>query len=226
MIAVAVADERLLGGPRREPRPAGKTRRPAHDPSGRRRSRKTGGRLDAHLLHHRNHPLHRDRRADRAHGTGLPPGGGRKRLHQIHPRKRHYPHHAHRGSRRARPHGGYLSLAPREPRQTVARRSFTGATTWRHDNNRDAMGLTLAAHAQRAQHLRRHGRRRCCTTCTNPCPIFTTTPSATALQRLDRSDTGRRMADDGLEQRLRDDQVRHARRVHARYFRHLVAQST
>ena len=33
-----------------------------------------------------------------------------------------------------------------------------------------------------------------------------------------------RMADDGLEQRFGDDQVRHARRVHARHLRYLVAQ--
>ncbi len=76
MIAVAVAGERLHRGARREPRTPGQAGRPAHHPSGRRRSRKTGGRLHAHLLHHRHHPLHRNRRAHRAHGTGLPPGGG------------------------------------------------------------------------------------------------------------------------------------------------------
>jgi hypothetical protein len=31
-------------------------------------------------------------------------------------------------------------------------------------------------------------------------------------------------ADDGLEQRLRDDQIRHARRLHARHVRYLVAE--
>ena len=34
------------------------------------------------LLHHRHHPLARNRRAHRADGTGLPAGGGRERLHQ------------------------------------------------------------------------------------------------------------------------------------------------
>ena len=47
-------------------------------------------------------------------------------VHQVHPRKRHYADHAHRGSGRARPHGGYLSLAPREPRQGVAAADLLG----------------------------------------------------------------------------------------------------
>ena len=44
-----------------------------------------------------------------------------------------------------------------------------------------------------------------------------------AVQRLARSDPDRRMADDRLEQRVRDDQVGHAGRLHARHLRHLVA---
>ena len=93
-----------------------------------------------------------------------------------------------------------------------------------HDNNRDAMALTLQltrnvlntfmgwkaqVHPRppriRALPLRQHRGRR-------------------PLQRLDRPDPGRRVADDGLEQRLRDDQVRHARRLHPWHLRHLVAQ--
>jgi len=59
-------------------------------------------------------------------------------------------------------------------------------------------------HESVALSLRQHGRRR-------------------SLQRLDRSDPRRRVADDRLEQRLGDDEVRHARRVHPRQLRHLVA---
>src|ERR1022692_2731088 len=57
----------------------------------------------------------------------------------------------------------------------------------------------------RAVSLRQHGGRR-------------------SLQRLDRSDTGWRMANDGLEQRLGNDRVRHAGRVHAWHLRHMVSQ--
>ena len=45
-----------------------------------------------------------------------------------------------------------------------------------------------------------------------------------AVQRLARSDPHRRVADDRLEQRVGDDQVRHAGRVHARHVRHLDAR--
>ena len=93
-----------------------------------------------------------------------------------------------------------------------------------HDNNRDAMALTLnltrnvlntyielegagAARPARVGRLplRQHGRRR-------------------SVQRVARSDPHRRVADDRLEQRLGDDQVRHARRLHARHVRHLDAR--
>ena len=93
-----------------------------------------------------------------------------------------------------------------------------------HDNNRDAMGAHPGLTPQRAEHLRgwkaqvlhdlhesvpvplrQHRRRR-------------------PLQRLDRPHARRRVADDGLEQRLGDDQFRHARRLHPWHVRHLVAQ--
>ena len=43
------------------------------------RGRHAGRGVDADLLHHRHHPLARNRRADRADGAGLPPGGRRER---------------------------------------------------------------------------------------------------------------------------------------------------
>ena len=45
-----------------------------------------------------------------------------------------------------------------------------------------------------------------------------------AVQRVARPDPHRRVADDRLEQRVGDDQVRHAGRVHARHVRHLDAR--
>ena len=106
--------------------------------------------------------------------------------------------------------------------------NYPGLVYWgkyvAHDNNRDAMGVTLkltenvlntwiavapagAARPARvgAVSLRQHRRRR-------------------PVQRVDRSDPRRRVADDRLEQRLGDDQVRHAGRLHARQLRHLVAR--
>ena len=93
-----------------------------------------------------------------------------------------------------------------------------------HDNNRDAMGATLnltrnvhrrlrrpegAAAARPARvgavPLRQHRRRR-------------------PVQRVGRSDPRRRVAAARLEQHVRDDQVRHARRLRPRHVRHLVAR--
>ena len=117
----------------------------------------------------------------------------------------------------------HLPLAPGQPRQAVAAAHLLGPLRGARQQSR-RHGAHPAAHPQRPQHLRglegagaprparvravplrQHRRRR-------------------PLQRLDRPDAGRRVADDGLEQRLRDDQVRHARRLHARHLRHLVAQ--
>ena len=97
----------------------------------------------------------------------------------------------------------------------------------RHDNNRDAMALTLklsqnvldtylgktttwaragAARSARVRvvPLRQHDRRR-------------------AVQRVARSDPHQRVADDRLEQRQRDDAHGHARRLRVRHVRHVVA---
>ena len=41
-----------------------------------------------------------------------------------------------------------------------------------HDNNRDAMGVTLKLTAERAEHVSSTGRRRCCTTCTSRSPYL------------------------------------------------------
>ena len=92
-----------------------------------------------------------------------------------------------------------------------------------HDNNRDAMGLTLEALAERAEHLpwlegagaarparvgvvplRQHRRQR-------------------PLQRLARPDPDQRVAPDRLEQRERDDAHGHAGRLRVGNVRHLVA---
>ncbi len=93
-----------------------------------------------------------------------------------------------------------------------------------HDNNRDAMGVTLKLTENvlntyttvegagaprpariRAVPIRQHRRR-------------------WPLQRLDRSDSRRRMADDRRAQRRGPDEVRNARRFHARRFRYMVAR--
>ena len=93
-----------------------------------------------------------------------------------------------------------------------------------HDNNRDAMGLTLklsqnvldtylglegagAARPARVGRVpvRQHDRRR-------------------PLQRVARSDPHQRVADDRLEQRQRDDAHGHARRLRVRHVRHVVAR--
>ena len=74
------------------------------------------------LLHHRHHPLHRNRLAHRADGTGLSPRGRRERLHQGDPRQRDHADHSRGGSRWARPHGGHLQLAPRASRAKTGRR--------------------------------------------------------------------------------------------------------
>ena len=93
-----------------------------------------------------------------------------------------------------------------------------------HDNNRDAMGMTLKLtqnvlktyvdwkaqvlhdlHESVRVHVRQHHRRR-------------------PVQRLARPAAHERVADDRLEQRAGDDALRHARRVRARRLRHLVAR--
>ena len=123
---------------------------------------------------------------------------------------------------RPRPPGGRLQLAPRASEGELAARRLLGQVRRaRQQPRRD--GRHAGAHAKRDQLRRRaegagaarparvgavpvrqHRRRR-------------------PVQRLGRSDPDRRVADDRLEQHVRDDQVRHARRVRARHVRHLVA---
>ena len=57
MIAVAVANERLLATLDENRARLAKLADPAHHQAGRRRGREAGGRLDADLLHHRHHTL-------------------------------------------------------------------------------------------------------------------------------------------------------------------------
>ena len=89
------------GRPRREQGAPGQAGRPAQHRHGRRRRRPAGRAVHAGLLHHRHHPLHRDRLAHRADGTGLPAGGGRRAVHPAHPLARDHPDHADRRGRRS-----------------------------------------------------------------------------------------------------------------------------
>ena len=107
-------------------------------------------------------------------------------------------------------------------------KTVPGALYWgkyvAHDNNRDAMGVTLKLtehvlntfvdwkaqvlhdlHESGLVPLRQHDWRR-------------------PVQRLARSDPDQRVADDRLEQRERDDAHGHARRLRVRHVRHVVAR--
>ena len=64
-------------------------------------------------------------------------------------------------------------------RQGLASPSYWGHYV-AHDNNRDAMAMTLKPYAERSGYVSRPGTPRCCTTCTNPFLFFTTTLSGTA----------------------------------------------
>ena len=93
-----------------------------------------------------------------------------------------------------------------------------------HDNNRDAIGLSLKLTRNVLNtYTRLEG-------AGAPRPARVSSLSLRqhdwrwSLQRLGRSDSDRRVADDWLEQRFGDDQVWHAGRVCARKFRHLVAR--
>ena len=65
------------------------------------------------LLHHRHHPLARNRRAHRADGAGLPAGRRRFALHQVHPLAHDHAHHAGGRSGWPRPHGRHLQAGTR-----------------------------------------------------------------------------------------------------------------
>ena len=210
---------------RREPAAAREARGPAHDGGDeRRRGREARGRVRADLLHHRHDPLSRDRARPRrswssptaSPSTRAPTSGtirdnvvvmitpivevdGRDRQVDI------YNWHL------AHPNDNWPPLV------------YWGHYV-AHDNNRDAMGLSLALSRNvlktylaekvagpprpprvRSLSLRQHGRRR-------------------AVQRLARPDPDQRVADARLEQRRRDDEVRNAGRLHARQLRHLDAR--
>ena len=114
-------------------------------------------------------------------------------------------------------------MAPGQPRQAMAQRGLLGPLRGarqqpgRHggdarsdaQRDQDLRGLEGPGAARPARvgavSLRQHGRRR-------------------TVQRVDRSDPDERVADDRMEQRRGDDQVRDARRLHARDVRHLVAR--
>ena len=88
-------------------------------------------RVGAGLLHHRRDPLAGDRLADGADGARLPPGGRRESLHQKIRDSIVTLDHADRRSRRPRPPGRHLPLAPRQPGQELAVARSTGASTSR-----------------------------------------------------------------------------------------------
>mgnify|MGYP003694232411 CR=1 FL=1 len=80
-------------------------------------------------------------------------------------------------------------LAPGATRAELAADALYWGKYVAHDNNRDAMGVTLKLTAQRPRTPTSTGTRRCCTTCTNRCRISTTTPIGDGpYNALDRSD--------------------------------------
>ena len=107
---------------------------------------------------------------------------------------------------RERPAARLLGPLPRARQQPRRHGRHAGADQERHQRVRRPEGAAAARPARvGAVPLRQHRRRR-------------------ALQRLGRSDPDRRVAAHRLEQHVGDDQVRDARRVHARAVRHLVAR--
>ena len=123
----------LVGGEsreaRREPRAPRQARRPAHDRAERRRGRQAGRPVGAGLLHHRHHPLARDRLAHRADGTGLPAG---RRREPVHPEDPQPDRHARspRSSKSTAAIARSTSTAGTWPTPArTGRRSSTGAST-------------------------------------------------------------------------------------------------
>ena len=98
-------------------------------------------------------------------------------LHQIDSRQHGHADHAGGRSRRPRSHGRRLQLASGAPGQNWPPLVYWGHYV-AHDNNRDAMGLSLKLTRNMLNTYISAGNRRCCTTCTNRCRIFTTTRSA------------------------------------------------
>jgi len=141
MIAVAVASEPLLAAMDENRARLGKLADPRTiamddaeaDDSWPRRSRSTTS---------PGHPFAGDGRAHRPHGAGLPPGRGREPLRPLHPRPRgHADHAGGRGGRRDRQVDVYnWHLA--HPKDNWPPLVYWGHYV-AHDNNRDAMGLTL-----------------------------------------------------------------------------------
>ena len=176
----------------------------------------------AGLLHHRHHPLARDRLADGADGARLPPGGRREPLHpQTIREQRDHPDHAGGRGRRPRPHGGRLPLAPRASRGRPGRASSYWGHYVAHDNNRDAMGLTLSLsrqvldtylgwHAQVLHDLH------------ESVPfLYDNTVGDGPYNAWVDPHPHQRVAAVRLDERGRDDQARHAGRLHPRRLRHL-----
>ena len=106
--------------------------------------------------------------------------------------------------------------------------NYPGLVYWgkyvAHDNNRDAMGATLKL-TENVLNVWQQWHPQVLHDLHESVPyLYDNTVGDGPLQRVDRSDPGRRVGNDRLEQRLGDDQVRHARRLHARQLRHLVAR--
>ena len=178
MIAVGDRGRGAAGAAEGERRAAGEAGRSADDPPGRQGRGRSGEAVVSDLLHHRHDPLAGDRRADGADGAGVPAGGGRHALHQEHPRAHDHADHAGGGGGRARSHGGHLQVAPGAPERELAAAGLLGPLRRaRQQSRRD--GDDAGADAERAEHVSRRGRRRCCTICTSRCRFSTTTRSAT-----------------------------------------------
>ena len=224
MIAVAVASEALMAKLDANKADLAKLADPRTIKMDDARGRRDRAARRAGLLHHRHDPLDRGRRADGADGAGVPAGGRRQPVHPQHPRARHHADHADRRSRTAATASWTsTSGSKKHPNDTPPSALYWGHYV-AHDNNRDAMGLTLklsqnvlntylgleGAGAARPARvgvvpLRQHDRQR-------------------PVQRVARSDPDQRVADDRLEQRQRDDAHGHARRLRVRHVRHVVAR--
>ncbi len=173
------------------------------------------------LLHHRHHPLARNRRAHRADGARLPPRRRRRALHQIHPLPHDRAHHPGRRGRRPRSHGRHLQLAQGQSRQGSGRASLYWGHYVAHDNNRDAMAHDPRPHPQRPRHLSRLARAGAARPArVRPVPLRQHRRRR-PLQRLGRSHARRRMGRARLEQRRPDAELRHARSLHPRRLRYL-----
>ena len=143
MIAAAIADPELLQGAKENDARLAKLADPRTIGMDDAKARPLIDQVVAGLLHHGDDSFARNGRADGADGAGLPAGGGRCALHQVHPLAHDRADHAGGRSGWPRPHGGHLPMASRRTRSRDWPRLLYWGHYVAHDNNRDAMGMTL-----------------------------------------------------------------------------------